>query len=300
MTDLIPISSADAIQNIAGQIGKRSRRIYEHDALAFATFLQEKGIGLVEIDYREIVAYRQHLQEHFKPATAKRMWSVMHRLLNEQVRAGHLKSNPADYIPGFRAEDESPHIALDIEQARQLLSVIDTNTKKGKRDYALLSLLLRTGIRRFECAALNIGDLDIERGHHVLTIEQGKGRKRRIAKIPVDVRRAIDEYLEATGRRGALEDVPLFVQFLKGDKPTQERISDKLIERTVKGYAKVIEIEKLTPHGLRTSFVTLALEGGASLQEVQYAAGHKDPRTTERYQRRKLNLDKNAVDFIHL
>jgi len=51
---------------------------------------------------------------------------------------------------------------------------------------------------------------------------------------------------------------------------------------------------------LRASFVTLALEGGARLQQVQYAAGHADPRTTERYQKRKQNLQDNAVDYLDL
>ena len=54
------------------------------------------------------------------------------------------------------------------------------------------------------------------------------------------------------------------------------------------------------PHGLRATFVTLALEGGAPLHLVQRAAGHADPRTTERYWRRKEGLDDNAVDYIRL
>lgn len=55
----------------------------------------------------------------------------------------------------------------------------------------------------------------------------------------------------------------------------------------------------LTPHDLRATFITLALEGKAPLQVVQYAARHKDPRMTEHYQQRKVNLDDNAVDYIH-
>jgi integrase len=54
------------------------------------------------------------------------------------------------------------------------------------------------------------------------------------------------------------------------------------------------------PHALRATFVTLALEGGAALHLVQRAAGHADPRTTERYWRRKDALDDNAVDCIKL
>ncbi len=56
----------------------------------------------------------------------------------------------------------------------------------------------------------------------------------------------------------------------------------------------------MTPHVLPTTFITLALDNGAPLHKVQYAAGHADPRTTERYHRSKLNLDDNAVDYLKL
>ncbi len=79
---------------------------------------------------------------------------------------------------------------------------------------------------------------------------------------------------------------------------TETPISGRLIERLVKHYAAATGVSTLSPHGLRASFITLALEGGAALHKVQYAAGHQDPRTTERYQKRKLNLDDNAVDYI--
>ena len=74
-----------------------------------------------------------------------------------------------------------------------------------------------------------------------------------------------------------------------------------MIQRVVETACEVADLNlKLTPHGLRATFVTLALEGGAKLEQVQYAVGHADPRTTERYHKRKLNLDNNAVDFIKL
>ena len=78
----------------------------------------------------------------------------------------------------------------------------------------------------------------------------------------------------------------------------EARLSDGGIARMVKARAKAVKIVEISPHGLRATFVTLAIEGGAALHQVQYAAGHSDPRTTERYQKRKLNLDNNAVDFV--
>jgi integrase len=118
--------------------------------------------------------------------------------------------------------------------------------------------------------------------------------------LSVDVLRDLQTYIDAAGRKQSSLDAPLFIGFDKGDHPTNKRISDKLIERIVKFYGEKIGVPELTPHGLRATFITLCLEAGAPLHKVQYAARHADPRTTERYQKRKLNLDDNAVDYIHL
>jgi integrase len=77
----------------------------------------------------------------------------------------------------------------------------------------------------------------------------------------------------------SLED-PLFVGFDRWYNPTTQRISDKLIERTVQEYGRKIGVD-LTPHDLRASFITLAMEGDTLLHQAQYAAGHSNPRTTE-------------------
>ena len=55
---------------------------------------------------------------------------------------------------------------------------------------------------------------------------------------------------------------------------------------------------RVTPHSLRHTFATIALEAGASLRRVQYAMGHADPRTTERYDRARENLADNAADYV--
>lgn len=285
--------------SIAGELSERSRRIYEGDAKIFAKWLQDHHVTPTTINRETITQYRAWLVENYRTATAKRMFSVARRILDEQVHNGVLTTNHAKNIRGIKAEDESPHIALTREQANDLLSAVDTETKKGKRDYAMLSLLLYTGIRRFECASLTLGDLSMEQGHHVLTI-QGKGNRRDIVKLRVEAWRAIDGYLRDTGRENLPNNAPLFCQFRKGDFPVEQPISHMVVYRTILCYAKDAEIDSLTPHGMRASFVTLSLEGGAKLEQVQVAARHKDPRTTEKYWRRKMNLDNNAVDYIKL
>lgn len=287
--------SQQELADIAGQLAPRSRRIYEHDAAAFARWLLERGLTPATLTRSDVIAYRAWLAETYAKATAGRMFSVARRLLEEQIANGGRIDNPFTNVKGFKGNNETPHTALTTKEAKNLMNIIDTSTKRGGRDYALISLLLRTGLRRAEAAALNVEDLGKEQGHSIAIIQHGKGDKRRVIKIPNDVQRTIDEYIKACQIKAG----PLFVRFYKGDTPGGSRLTDKAIEKIVKSYGEAINVT-LTPHGLRASFITLALEGKAQLQQVQYAAGHADPRTTERYQKRKLNLDDNAVDYIHL
>jgi integrase/recombinase XerD len=291
---------AATMQNVAGQLAPSSRKTYTIDAKHFAHWLAGQDLSLTELDRDDLVAYRAHLAETYAQSTAARMWAVARRLLDEAVQRGLLPKNPAEGIRGFKAsEDESPHRALKREEAKALLDAIDRSTALGKRDYALLMLLLRTGIRRAEVVALTIGDLVIEQGYHVAIIRHGKGNKRGLAKLPVEVRQAIDDYLEVARRVCAPPEAPLFVSFRKGDLPQEKPLHPNQVERIVKQRAQAVEIA-MSPHGMRASFITLAFEGGADLALVQDAARHKDPRTTRRYQKRRENLHKNAVDFVWL
>ena len=289
---------AATMQNVAGQLAPTSRKTYMIDAKHFAQWLADQNLSLDALERDDLVAYRAHLAETYAPSTAARMWAVARRLLDEAVQRGLLPKNPAEGIRGFKAgDDESPHRALKREEAKALLDAIDRSTAIGKRDYALLMLLLRTGIHRAEAVALTIGDLVMEQGYHVAIILHGKGHKRGLAKLPVEVRQAIDNYLEAVGRVCTASEAPLFISFRKGDHPQEKPLHPNQVERIVKQRGQAVGIA-MSPHGMRASFITLAFEGGADLALVQDGARHKDPRTTRRYQKRRENLHKNAVDFV--
>ena len=325
-----------ALQDVAGQLAPRLRRIYANDATVFAQWMLEQGLIPRMLTKSDMVAYRVYLQEHYKETTASRMLSVARRLLDEQVDQQQLARNLATNVKGFRGEDETPHIALTGQEAQALLDTIDIKTLLGQRDYVLILFLLRTGIRRMEAAALRIKDLTMELSHHVAIVQHGKGNKSHTVKVPVEVWRELEAYLEIRRlyhaqipqqqlavleqkwERGQIieedyqahreylleqcqmsEDDGLFVRIRRGNHPTRQAMTDKAIELVVKQYATQISVEKLRPHGLRASFITLTLEAGATLHQVQHAVNHADPRTTLRYQKRKLNLDHNAVDMIH-
>ncbi len=291
---------------VAGKLSPLTRKAYQYDADLFVKWLEGQDFTLDALTKSDIERYQVWLVEHYTKNAAARKLVVARRLLEEAVERGILTYNPARRVKGFTQDQETPHTALKKKQAQQLLAAIDTSTHQGKRDYAIISLLLRTGIRRSECTALLLGDLQQDQGHHVAVIRHTKGNKRRKIKIPVEVWRVIEVYLAAIGYQlNALTELespkPLFVRFWKGDHPHTAAISDQGVQRVVETACKRAGLNlKLTPHALRATFVTLALEGGAKLEQVQYAVGHADPRTTERYQKRKLNLDNNAVDFVHL
>lgn len=302
-----PILEA-TLHALSGQLAASSRRQYQSDAKHFANWLTQHSLTLDKVSRDDIIEYRLHLAESYPvAATASRLLVVAKRLLEEGVKRGVLSANPAADIKGFKTsgDNETTHTALTRLQTKALLEAVDRSTTLGKRDYALLMVLVFTGMRRAECAGLTFGDLRQEQGHHVAVIRHGKGNKRRTVKLPVPVRRAVDEWLSALGQtdNNTSTATPLFLQFRKGDKVDKRLLglSTNAIENIVKHYASLAGLEMhLSPHGLRASFVTLALEGGARLQQVQYAVGHADPRTTERYQRRKLNLDDHASDYLRL
>ncbi len=287
---------------VAGQLSPLTRKAYRYDAELFVKWLAGQNLALTALTRSDMEHYRVWLSEKYAKNTAARKLVVARKLLEEAVDRGILSHNPALKLRGFSADQETPHNALSREQARQLLDAIDSSTRQGQRDYAIILLLLRTGLRRSECAALKLGDLQQEQGHRIAILRHAKGDKRRKIKIPVEVWRAIEQYLAAISQNLGVSQAakPLFVQFRKGDHPQSAGISDQLIERLVEKLCRKARLDlKLSPHGLRATFVTLALEGGAKLEQVQYAVGHTDPRTTERYQKRKLNLDNNATDFVN-
>lgn len=277
---------------------QHSKRAYALDMQLFFQWMLEQRLAPTKLVYADLVSYQAYVLSRYEKAGAARRISSIRTMLSVQSRLTGVP-NPAEGLPKISLDDESPHKALSKQEARDLLQAIDRTTTIGKRNYAMIKLLMRTGLRRAEAAALTMGDLDREAGHYIAWVRRGKGNKRRKVKLPVDVFRAIEEYIEATYRRNVAPSASLFVQIKKGGFVTEQGISDKVIERLVIDLGQKIGLA-LTPHDLRTTFITLALDGGAGLRKTQYAAGHRDPRTTERYDRSKDNLDNNAVDYIRI
>lgn len=290
---------------VAGQLSRNTRRAYQSDILEFLEFT---GVHVPE-DLRgvtpgQVEAFRNHLLDAgAAKATVNRKLSVARQVFERAIAEGWTDRNPARRVRGLKADQESPTSGLTLRQARELLASVEPTDLMAVRDRCLLFLMLRTGLRRSEAAGIRLGEFSERQGHRALTV-RGKGNKARVVKIPPDVYRCCREWVEASGREWTAE-VPLFVRLrprggdyrVAGDTALSPDAVWNIVLRRV---AEAGIEARITPHSLRHTFVTLALEGGAPLHKVQYAVGHADPRTTERYHRQKDNLDDNAADYVHL
>jgi integrase len=151
------------------------------------------------------------------------------------------------------------------------------------RDGALITLLALNGLRISEALNATIDDLSTERGHRTLAIVRKGGKH---VTIPISPRtgRALDLYI------GDRTMGPIFLGVEGG------RMDRYCADRMVKRLVKRASINKrISPHSLRPSFITAALDAGVPLRDVQEAASHANPRTTMRYDRARRSLDRHAT-----
>jgi integrase/recombinase XerD len=153
----------------------------------------------------------------------------------------------------------------------------------GPREHALVCLLALNGLRVSEVCGADIDDLGHERGHAVLAVTRKRGKKALAALAPrttVAVAAAIGDRLEG----------PLLLD------QAGARLDRHDAARIIRRLAHAVgNTKRISPHSLRHSFVTLALDAGVTLRDVQDAAGHADPRTTRRYDHARNNLDRHPT-----
>lgn len=285
---------------------EHSVRAYELDLRTFRGWLQEVGLAWDAATLADLEAYRGWLQgKRWARATVNRRLGTVRGLYAEACARDLIARDPALRLRGLRGRDDRDGGALTLGEARALLDSIAADRERpgrellARRDLALVGLLLRTGVRRSEATALRVGDLGTAQGHAVAVIRHGKGNVSRTVKLPPDLRRILGEWLEASG---LAEDpaAPLFVEVGRWGRiaPQRRPLGDRSVLTVVRRRLEAAGLPVVSPHGLRRSYVTLAIEAGAPLPLVQVAAGHADPRTTMGYWRRKANLDHHASDYL--
>ena len=193
--------------------------------------------------------------------------------------------------------DYTATIGLDRDQARALVAAADADRgPQALRTAAVIRLLLHNGLRVDEACAADVADLGMDTGHRVLRVVRKGARKARIPLTSATVA-ALDAYLADRARRAGRSDArqlagPLLAT-ASGGRLRQGHLWE-LVRRLARD-AGIQAWDQLSPHCLRHSAITFALDAGAALRDVQDYAGHKDPRTTRRYDHARDSLDRNAA-----
>lgn len=173
--------------------------------------------------------------------------------------------------------------ALTIPQVHRLLDSIDRSSELGKRDFALINLLVRTGLRTVEVIRCKVNSIRPVNSGAVGLWVQGKGRQE-ADEFVVLTEDCISPIMEYFSNRPALkQDAPLFASLSDGSYGSG--LSTRTIRRVVKERLRAIGLNspRLTSHSLRHTSISLSLEGGASIQEAQKMARHADISTTTIY-----------------
>jgi integrase/recombinase XerD len=268
-----------------------TRRAYRNDISQFMKFVGiEQFTEFRMVNRAHVIAWRKSLEEKaLAPATIRRKLSALSDLFDYLCKENAIPINPVHGVERpTEGANEGKTPAISDDQARELLNAPDPTTLKGKRDRAILAVLLYHGLRRAELCALKVEHFVQRRGIMTLTVH-GKRGKLRYPPVHPRALGLVQDYLDASGH-GNDPKGALFRPVRRPDGNLEKPLtSDSVYRNVVMHYAKAIGItvESFGPHALRATAATNALENGADIAKVQEWLGHSDISTTRLYDKRQ-------------
>ncbi len=273
-----------------------SRATYERSLKQYLLWLEQTGRAsrMATLQRDDILAYKQSLLEAGKSSYTISGYVSVVRKLYQWLEAKKLYPDISRGVKGAKKPRGYRKDVLSPEQIRKALQMVDRSSVSGLRDYALLQLLVRTGLRTIEVSRAKVGDLrqepGLQAGEAVLWI-QGKGRDEadEFVLLTRETLQPLQDYLQARGQAFLRAEAPLFCS--ESDRNYAEPLTTRSISRIVKEALRSsgLDDSRLTAHSMRHTAITLAVLGGASLQQAQAMARHSDPKVTMAYYH---NLDR--------
>lgn len=274
---------------------EKTKSTYTANIKRFAEWLQAHGIS--KPGRTDVIAYRDELKESHKPATVHG-YLIAVKLFFQWTESEKLYPNIADRVKNTAVDMYHKKDPLTSKQAGRVLSSLNTGTLAGLRDYAIIALMLTTGLRTNSIILADIADIK-PLGDMTVLYYQGKGHEEKadFVKLSEPVLTAIRRYIAARAAEPAPNE-PLFASI--AHRNGGERMTTRSISRIVKNALRAagLESERLTAHSLRHTAATLAMKNGASLQEVQQLLGHKNISITMVYLHTLERAQNTSTDKI--
>lgn len=265
------------LDGVTAENSKRSYALALDELSAFCLEREQPISRTLILAFRAVM-----LEKNLSASTINVKLSAVRKLITEAKRTGVVSAEEAAKmtdVPNVRQQGTRLGNWLTKDQAKDLLQVPDRSTMKGKRDYAILALLVGCALRRNELARLDVDTIQMREGRWVLADLCGKGQRIRTVAVPMWVKQGINGWMKAAGVEGGR----LLRRVTKAGKPKGDGLSDWAIWSVVEQAAKEIGMERFGAHDLRRTCAKLCRKAGGDLEQIKFLLGHSSIQPTERY-----------------
>lgn len=285
----------------AQDVKQSSKKLYRRTLQQYLNWVDKKIYLLSEIARPQIIEYKEELLSSGMSSLTVGSYITSVRRFYEWAEANKLYPNIAKGIKTPKRKQQFRKQPLLPEQATELLNHYQD---KAPRDYAIINLLLRAGLRTIEVVRANVEDITYKGSQRVLLVH-GKGRdeKDNFVILTDKTYKPIEDYLTSRGKVKSSE--PLFISTSNNSKG--ERLTTRTISYIAKEGLKAIGLDanSFTAHSLRHTTAVNILRAGGSLEMAQYTLRHTNPATTQIYtatlneERRLQNSGEALIDNLY-
>ena len=285
----------------AQDVKQSSKLLYRRTLKQYFNWVNKKGYTLSEIARPQLLEYKEELTLSFLSSLTVGSYITSVRRFYEWTEANKYYPNVAKGIKTPKRKQQFKKQPLLPSQATDLLNHYQN---KDLRDYAIITLLLRTGLRTIEVIRASVEDIVFKGSQRVLLIH-GKGRdeKDNFVILTDKTYQPIAQYLATRGNINGSE--PLFISESNNSKG--ERLTTRSISRIAKAGLMAIGLndKSFTAHSLRHTTAVNILRAGGSLETAQFTLRHSNPATTQIYtatlneERRLQNSGEALIDSLY-
>lgn len=281
-----------------------TREWYSARLKRYLEFLHDNNIKLNQSGPAQVKQFLASLHEQgFSWSTRNGSRTALSVFYRWAVNRGYTKINPFE-VETIKRPRKPRRIkeSLELGAVQLVLDTIrNTDNLQAKRDYALILLMIDTGIRRMEAVGLNIGNVNLERSS--ISILIAKGDNQRGGYISQATKHALEQWLAIHPRNKA--NFPLFIS-LRG--PTMlKRLSERTVNTIFTAWSNEAGLTKpVKPHDLRRLFATIFASSGGGMNILQDLLGHENMETTMGYiitgehEKQRQHTRHSPINFLNL